>query len=84
MKQAGGKGKVGIWVLAFRNPVNAKDGNFDLDAGVMLSVSRGISWLLSGGIKGIGTVGIGWVHKETRYLEAAHQAAHAEGVEHTH
>ncbi len=79
--QRGGKGRMGLWLLAFRNPVRRNpDGSFDLDAGVMLSVTPGSAWLLSVGIKGIGTIGIGWVTKWQREHDAAHEA----GAEHTH
>jgi hypothetical protein len=91
MKQAGGKGRIGLWVLAFRNPIDAKGGSFDLDAGAMLSVAWGSSVLLSIGIRGIGTIGIGWVTKRQREQDALmaahiaeHEALHEQGIDHEH
>ena len=89
MRQAGGKGRIGLWVMAFRNPFrrHEMDGSYEVDAGFMLSVVPKRMWLLSFGAKGIGTVGIGWVAKAQRGLDAEaaeHERQHAEGIEHTH
>ncbi len=83
--QWGGRGRVGLWVLLYRAPVQRRpDGSFDLDAGLMLSVTPGTAWMFSFGAKGLFTFGIGWVTKAERRREEAHVKAHAEGVEHSH
>ena len=81
MKQAGGKGRIGLWVIAHRNPlVRDEGGGFDLDAGMLFSYQPKRMWLFSIGARVIGTVGIGWVTKAQRQHDAAHEA----GIEHTH
>lgn len=81
MASKGGAGRMGLWLVAFRNPLGrTPQGGFDLDAGCMLSYTPKVAWLFSFGIKGVGTLGFGWVRKVTR----EHDAAHQHGIEHQH
>lgn len=82
MKDIGGKGKCGLWLIAHRNPFsrNPHTGGYELDGGFMLSVLPKQQWLFSFGVRGIGTLGFGWVSKTQRQ----HDQMHADGVEHSH
>ena len=90
MKDIGGKGKVGLWLIAGRVRVlNPHVRGFTASLGLMLDVGPSAT-LLSLGVPGF-TVGIGWVTKAQRALDAEateraaeHERLHAEGVEHGH
>ncbi len=84
MRDLGGKGRVGLWLIAHRNPLTREaDGSLQLDGGFMLSLTPS-AWLFSFGVKGIGTLGFGWVTKWQRQRDAEHAAAHAAELEHHH
>lgn len=92
MKELGGKGRIGLWLIAHRNPFSRRpDGSFEFDGGFLLSVTPGSGWLFSFGIRAIGTLGFGWVSKAERaqaaeraVQAAEHQRLHDEGIDHGH